>query len=161
MLRHSLRFVLLAFGLCVLVGSSGCGSSVPTDVSGTIKLRGQAPNFTGIQVVFMRPDGNQVAAPVSENGSYKASGVPSGEVKVCFAYITPEAAQAGAEFKASGGGRLKKPGDSEAPKVKAPGTPGPATNPIPMNLRDTSTSNLTFKVEAGKPNTFDFDIPAN
>ena len=148
--------------LVVLLGAlAGCGGSAEkTDVTGTIKLKGQAPKFTGLQVIFLHPDGTQVAASVNEDGTYRAEGVPGGEVKVCFAYITPEAAQMGAEFKA-GAPRLKKPGDKpEAPKVKAPGTPGPATSPIPQNLRDHTTSGLTLKVESGKSNTFDYDIPA-
>jgi hypothetical protein len=168
----------MLIGACALVDLTGCGGPVKTDVSGTIRVYGQPPKHTGIQVIFVHPDGALVAAPVAEDGTYKAEGVPSGEVRVCFAYITPEAAQRGAEYKAGGGGRLKKPGDGEAPKVKAPGTPGPSvggagrvapqvkapgtpepsTNPIPLALRDTSTSGLTFKVETGKANTFDYDI---
>jgi hypothetical protein len=152
------RFAAFLLGACVLSGSTGCGSPVKTDVSGTVKLNGRPPKYTGIQVVFQHPDGTLVTAPVAEDGTYKAEGVPSGEVKVCFAYITPEAAQQGAEAKA-GGTRLKKPGgEKDAPKPKAPGTPGPSISPIPEPLRDVSTSNLTFKVEAGKANTFDYDI---
>lgn len=157
------RFVPPLVGVCLLVGLSGCGggAGATADVSGTIKLRGQPPKFVGLQVVFVHPDGTQVAAPVNEDGTYTAAGVPSGEVKVCFAYISPEAAQQGAEFKASGGGRLKKPeGEkkSDQPVAKVPGTKGPAVSPIPEPLSDTSTSRLTFKVESGKSNTFDYDI---
>jgi hypothetical protein len=152
------RFVPILIGACALVGLTGCGGSVKTDVSGTIKRYGQPPKFTGIQVIFVHPDGALVSAPVAEDGTYRAEGIPAGEVKVCFAYITPEVARQGAEHKAAGGGRLKKPGDVEVPKVKALGTSGPSTNPLPLALRDTSTSGLTFRVEAGKSNTFDYDI---
>lgn len=155
---RSFRFVPLAVLLAALAGCGG--SSAKTDVTGTIKLKGQPPKFTGLQVIFLHPDGTQVAAPVNEDGTYKAEGVPSGEVRVCFAYITPDAAQMGAEFKA-GAPRMKKPGEKpDAPKPKAPGTPGPATSPIPQKLRDHTTSGLTLKVESGKSNTFDYDIPA-
>ena len=154
---RSVRLVPLILPV-LLVALAGCGGGgAKAEVSGTIKLRGQPPKFTGLQVIFLSPDGTQVAAPVSEDGTYRAE-VPSGEVKVCFAYITPEAAQMGAEFKA-GAPRLKKPGEKEGPKPKVPGTPGPATSPIPQNLRDHTTSGLTLKVESGKPNTFDYDIP--
>src|SRR5689334_14598635 len=95
-------------GLVALVGMSGCSDAPKTEVSGTIKLNGQPPNFVGIQVIFVHPNGTQVGAPVSETGTYKAEGVPAGEVMVCFAYITPDAAKQGAETKA-GGPRLKKP----------------------------------------------------
>lgn len=155
---HLSRFVPLVLGACALIGLSGCGNPAPADVSGTIKLRGQPPKYTGIQVVFAHPNGVLVAAPVAEDGTYKAEGVPPGEVQVSFVYITPEAAKQGAEMKAGAGGRLKKPGDTGAVKVKVPGTPGPATSPIPDHLRDGSTSKLTLKVESGKPNTFDYDI---
>jgi hypothetical protein len=144
--------------LALALGASGCGEGAKTEVGGTIKLNGQPPKFTGLEVVFVHPNGTQVAAPVREDGTYKAEGVPAGEVMVCFAYITPDAAQQGAEFKASGGRKLTKPGEAEAPKPKPRGTPGPKTSPIPEPLRDTSTSKLTLKVEAGKPNTFDYDI---
>ena len=71
--------------LVLLVALAGCGGGAAKgDVSGTIKLRGQAPKFTGLQVIFLSPDGTQVAAPVGEDGTYRAE-VPSGEVKVCFA----------------------------------------------------------------------------
>jgi hypothetical protein len=147
-------------GLGALIGPTGCGGTGKTDVSGTIKVRGQPPKVTGIQVMFVHPDGTMVSAPVAEDGAYRAEGVPPGEVKVCFAFSSQETAQMGAPVKAGAGGHLKKPGMSgdEQVAVKTPGTPAPKTNPIPAPLRDTSTSKLTVTVEAGKPNTFDYDI---
>jgi hypothetical protein len=157
---HARQLRLLA-ALCFAVGAAGCGEGGRADVAGTIKLHGQPPKFTGIEVMFTHPNGAQVSAPVHEDGTYKAEGVPAGEVMVCFVYITPEAAQMGAEAQAGGGGRkLGKPGDAEkaASKVKARGTPGPKNNPIPRELREASTSKLTVNVQAGKTSTFDYDI---
>ena len=79
---HRSLLVPLLVGVCVLFGPAGCGGPEKAEVSGTISLRGQAPKFTGIQVVFQHPDGVQVGAPVAEDGTYRAAGVPSGEVKV-------------------------------------------------------------------------------
>jgi hypothetical protein len=157
------RFIPLLLGLGALIGSAGCGGSAKTDVSGTIKLRGQAPKLTGLQIVFLHPDGSMVSASVGEDGVYRAEGVPSGELKVCFTYLTPEVVQMGVEAKTStGGGRLKKPGadkgESSQPQVKTVAPQGPKINPIPTALRDTSTSKVMVKIESGKTNTFDYDI---
>jgi hypothetical protein len=154
-----LRLLPALAALGLPVGAAGCGEGARADVTGTIKLHGQPPKFTGIEVLFVHPNGTQVSAPVHEDGTYKAEGVPPGQVGVCFVYITPEAAQMGAEAQAGGGGRkLGKPGDAPAPKVKARGSPGPKTNPVPEPLREASTSKLTVNVPSGKSTTFDYDI---
>ena len=151
------RFAALFCGLCLLAALPGCGVVGPSkaDVSGTIKLRGQPPKLAGLQIVFMGEDGSMVSAPINEDGTYKAQGVPTGEVKVGFSSISQEAAQQGAQVKNSP--RLRKPGDDNAPP-KLKGT-FPTVNPIREDLRDPSTSNITFKVEGGKPNEFNYDLP--
>jgi hypothetical protein len=126
-------------------------------VSGTIKLKGQPPKFTGLQIVFTGSDGTQALGPINEDGTYKAEGVPVGEAKVHFIYITPEAIEEGERIKA-GGGRLQKPGKA-SPAPKSSGPKGPSASPIREDLREALTSKVTCKVEAGKPNTFDYDLP--
>jgi hypothetical protein len=152
------RFAVPFVGLGMLAALTGCGERGKADVTGTIKLRGQAPKFAGLQVVFLHAGGAQVAAPVNKDGSFKAEGVPAGEVKVCFAYIPPAVSQQGAEFQANRG---RKPLPSDAGvKSKAPPvvSAAPTPNPLPQSLRDTSTSKLTLTVASGKPSVFDYDI---
>jgi hypothetical protein len=158
---HFSRFFALVVGICALSGLTGCGSQPKAEVSGTVKLRGQPPKFHGLQIVFMGEDGYQASAAINDDGTYKAENVPSGDVKVCFAYFTPDAIKEGAEFKASGGRKMQKPEEKEKKKTPAPKLTGkePTTNPVREDLRDTSTSKLTVKVESGKPNTFDYDLP--
>jgi hypothetical protein len=153
---YSPRLVPLAFGLGLLAALSGCGGGGKTDVSGTIKLRGQSPKIEGLQISFMDSEGAQVSAPIAEDGAYKASGVSAGEVKVCFIYVPPEVA---GQEQPKSGPRLMKPGQKGGPPPKpAAGKPA-IKNPIPEPLRDFGTSQLAFTVEAGKPNVFDYDLP--
>ena len=53
--RHS-RFGILFVGAGLLAGLTGCGTGGKSDVSGTIKVRGQLPRFSGLQVVFLHVD---------------------------------------------------------------------------------------------------------
>jgi hypothetical protein len=155
---HFCRFIALVVGLCALSGLVGCGPSPKADVSGTIKLHGQPPKFNGLQIVFMSEDGNQTSAAINEDGTYKAENVQCGEAKVCFAYFTPDAVREGADFKANGRKMMKPEEKKNTPAPKLTGRE-PATNPIREDLRDASTSKLTTKVEAGKPNTYNYDLP--
>ncbi len=157
---HLFRFIPLMLGIGLLAGLAGCGNSGgKADVTGTIKLRGQPPKFNGLEILFLGEDGVQASGAINEDGTYEAKSVPTGEVKISFAYITPDAAKEGAEFKAGGGSRLQKPGGKKvtAPQPKLTGKE-PTTSPIPQDLREAHTSKLTFKVESGKPNVFDYDI---
>ena len=142
--------LLLVAGACVLAtGASGCGKgSATADVSGTIKIAGKPPKLERFQIAFMGGRENQIVTfPVALDGTYTATGVPVGEVKVGFVYIPPEAAKAG---------KTRLP----VPKGKEPPT-GPTKeviNPIPAGLREPSTSKVTFTVESGTKNTFNYDI---
>jgi hypothetical protein len=155
---HFSRFFALAVGICALGGLLGCGAQPKGEVSGTIKLRGQAPKFHGLQIVFMGEDGSMTSAAINEDGTYKAENVPCGEPKVCFAYFTPDAVKEGADFKANGRKMMKPDEKKKTPPPKLTGRE-PTTSPVREDLRDASTSKLTAKVEAGKPNTFDYDLP--
>jgi hypothetical protein len=136
---------------CACAALSGCGGPSTAEVSGTIKVRGQAPKLEGLQIALLGGDGSSVSAAISADGTYKAVGVPVGDVKVGFVYIPPGVASPGQPK-----GRLPQPGKGEAPP-KGPTKEQPK-NPIPENLRDGSTSNLSFKVVSGGNNVFDYDI---
>lgn len=139
-----LPFVAFVFTILVL---SGCSPS-PVDVSGTIKIKGQAPNRQGIQIVFLAPNGQMVSAPINADGTYVASSVPVGEAKVSFVY---EPTDGNSPPKQKGRMPPKGAPTEDVSKKKD-------ANPIPDTLRDGSSSKITFKVVGGKPNQFDYDI---
>jgi hypothetical protein len=147
------RILPLAF-LGIALVLTGCARPV-TEVTGNIKLRGQAPNMTGLHIVFMSSsDGSMHAAPIEADGNYKAKDVPAGEAKVGFMY-SPESKGGGQATKS----RLAKPGaNKEAPPPAGKSAEG--ANPIPKDLREPGMSNITFNVTAGQTNKFDYDITA-
>ncbi len=142
--------LLLACGLAA-VALSGCAGGGTASVSGTIKLRGQVPNVKGLSIAFFGPEGSVAAALINPDGTYKALGVPVGDVKVGF-FIQPQegAPQPQVVGPAS---RLPRPGAS-GPK----GGGVAAQNPIPEKLRDGGTSGISFTVKSGGDNVFDYDI---
>jgi hypothetical protein len=146
---RQVRWVLVLAGAVLLVADSGCNSSSDTDVSGTIKLDGKAPNLKGLEIHFLGDDGKLVTAPVKEDGTYQATGVSGGEVKVGFLYY------AGPDPNAPKTRRMPTPGKDKPAPIVPSQIP---KNPIPDNLQVPSTSALTFRVESGKPNKFDYDI---
>src|SRR5207245_7292819 len=94
-----------------LLTLAGCQPSL-TEVSGTVKLQGQPPKMKGLEINFMGVDGKPAGAPINEDGTYTATDVRSGDVKVFFVYV--DAKKAGAEKS-----RLIKPPsgkDGGAPK---------------------------------------------
>jgi hypothetical protein len=122
------------------------------EVSGTVTYRGQQPKVKGVQISFLAADGRMASANVAEDGTYKADGVPVGDVGVSFVF-TPIA---DIQQRAKAGPKLPKPGQSDVPDV---GSRPPLTqDPIPPPLRDASTSKVVFKVESGKKNVFNYDI---
>jgi hypothetical protein len=154
MSSRRLPFAFLLLGLCLLAGLSGCGPASRADVSGTIKLRGRAPQLPGLQIAFLAEDGSLKPASINEDGTYQVAGLPDGEVKVCFIYVPPEFQSP--EGAPKGSRKLPVPGVNGLPTSTAPRSPLP--NPIPQHLRDHSTSGLALQVEAGKNNVFDYDI---
>jgi hypothetical protein len=145
---------------------AGCGNSSTADISGTIKLNGKAPDLEGLQINFMGKDGRPVAAEVSKDGTFRATGVPLGEVQVSLSYTPPEAIAAMERIAKS---RLESSDDAEKgpgakfdPKLHGPESKGyrqPAyKNPIPERLRDPRTSGKTIRVEADKENVFTWDV---
>jgi hypothetical protein len=136
------RSVLLLACACAVFGAWGCSPSV-TEVSGTIKIKGQPPNVKDLQISFLGADGRTAAADINPDGTYTATAVPTGDVKVCFAHMP-----------AGGGGRRTrpKPGQDNAPTVDPP------KNPIPDHLRDTTTSKISVNLLAGQKNVFDYDM---
>ena len=141
------RLMLVVAFSCVIAGLTGCAPA-RSEVAGKITLKGQAPKMQGLEVVFTASDGSTKSAPIAEDGSYKATDVPTGEAKVSFGYLAPGLA-ANKDKR-----RMFKGTD----KDKAPKAQVTAKNPIPKSLQEASTSNITTPVVAGKVNEFNYDI---
>lgn len=145
------RLVALLTCTCAAAFFMGCTEST-AEVSGTITIEGQAPNLKGFDIGFLGTNGRFVIAAINNDGSYKAVNVPLGEVMVNFMY-TPSDSE-----KAQKKNRLLRPdADGLPPMLKAPTNPR-SSNPIPLHLRDGSTSKLTLKVVPGSNNVFDHDV---
>jgi hypothetical protein len=142
---------LSAFAAMCLVAAVGCSKGSDTaEVSGTIKRGGKAPKIERLQIAFQGGTENKlVTAPVALDGKYTATGVPTGEVKIGFVYTAP------ATLTKAQKPRLPQPGSKTTDVEPSKEVP----NPIPLPLRDPSTSKISFVVEAGKPNVFDHDLP--
>jgi len=136
--------------LGAFVGASGCNKGPATgEVSGTITRAGKAPKMDRLQISFQGgPDNQIVTASIAPDGKYNATGVPVGEVKIGFVWVPAEAVKPAKT-------RLPIPSGKSAPEIE----PSKVIYPIPVHLRDPGTSKLTLIVEAGKPNSFNYDMP--
>jgi hypothetical protein len=136
----------LSTGLCL--GIVGCGPPLPGEVAGRITIKAEAPKIKGLHISFIGRDGQIVGAPIDEEGNYRATGVPAGEAHVSFIFTPP------------GGSSVNKknrfPGKGEAQGKVEPSAD--VENPIPKELRDGSTSNITVEVMSGRCQPFDYDI---
>jgi hypothetical protein len=146
----------LALGLLFaasLVDVSGCGGGgKPTaDVSGSVMLKGKAPDLEGLRICFMGSDGQPVVFDVNKDGSFKGRGVTLGENKLSLTYAPPsnQSAQPQKRLKERGPGAKD---DVDPPPVAA------TKNPIPEQFRDAQKSPKTFTVEAGKDNVIQWDV---
>jgi hypothetical protein len=144
-----MRSALLLTAVCAPAILPGCGPST-APVSGFVAYGGHAPQFKGLQITFIAADGRMASAPVGEDGSFTADAAPVGKVGVAFVYTPPDDVQ-----RAKSGSKLPQPG-AGAPNIGPRAAAAP--NPIPVRLRDASTSQLTFQVDPGKKNTFNYNI---
>jgi hypothetical protein len=101
---------------------------------------------------------------VNKDGTFKAVGVPVGEVQVGLAYEPLEAdaaldRMARARLQAQDG---KGPDGKFDPKMPRPenreARPDTFKNPIPELLRDPRSSGKTITVQAGKANVLTWDV---
>jgi hypothetical protein len=129
--------LIVLFALCV----SGCGSGAK--VSGTVKYQGK-PITSGF-IVFMDAQG-KVSQPASiqPDGSYTATDVPLGSVKVTIDNPPPP-----------GYGQKLPPSDN--PEEKAAQAAAATYVPIPIKYKDPQKSGKTFEVKPGR-NTCDLEL---
>jgi hypothetical protein len=105
------RRLALASLLAIVFGVSGCGDGKKgagdgDSVSGKVTLNGQA---VAGQVVFIAADGKDYIAPIGEDGSYLAAGVPKGQAKILVKGASGVAPKGGADMPGSGGKGVAPP----------------------------------------------------
>jgi hypothetical protein len=146
---------------------AGCGGPKTADVSGTITLKGKAPDLEGLHINFLGDDGQTIAAKVDRDGTFRARGIPLGKVQVGLAYLPPEVAKARDQREEARTKRpeeaIKGPDGKVDPRLLQPQNrefrPGAFKNPIPQRLWDPRTSGKAITVEAGRDNVLIWDIP--
>ena len=150
----------LALGAALL---TGCNGEPTGEVSGTVTVKGKAPQVPGLAITFMSTTGKVVSTGVAPDGTYTVTGVPSGPVKVGFAI-----SGAGDEAAAKAG----KPSRDDDPSKADPkalharekahiGSLRGGTSPhapFPERFLDPLKSGLSTTVNAGEKSTFNVDI---
>ena len=159
--RHTKpRLLVTATALgCLHLLMYGCGGPGTADVTGTVKFDGK-PLPAGM-IAFTSEDGRGATSGIAD-GTYLATGVPTGAVKVTV--TTPEAAKT-PRPKGGAVDLSKKFGPPKGVELP-PEAKGAKFNPygesenvvsIPKKYGDPAQSGLTLTVTSGK-NTFDVDL---
>lgn len=138
-------FSLAAFTLSF--SSLGC-SPAKGEVSGKVTYNGAPLDKPGGNIVFVSAGGLQIVAPIAADGTYKATDVPRGDMKIAVYYPNPKFQDA-----------AKKPR-----RLPSPNEPPPVLDVIPPYLTpikyaSTDTSGLAVKVEASTPFNVDLTGP--
>jgi len=126
---------------------AGCPSK--NTVSGTVSYKGKAlPAGT---IAFFGADNKAVSAQINKDGTYTATGVPVGSVKVTV-QVPPQQGSGGPPQMQGG-----VPGQAEhAPPVGQESGPKEVV-PIPPKYASPQTSDLQFDVHRGR-NTIDIEL---
>jgi hypothetical protein len=134
-----LAALLLTLGLAL----PGCFGRRAT-VSGTVTYQNR--KVTSGEVVFLSADGKaSQRAPIQEDGTYTATNVPTGTVRVGVDNLPPTTS--------TGGARLP-PNDPEA---QAAAKEAARYVPTPLPYRDPSKSGLSTTVKGGS-NTYNIEL---
>jgi hypothetical protein len=138
------RILLFAQGLAIAalaMGLGGCVGKPQYDVSGKVKYNGSPLDKPNGQIIFVGPDGKQVAAQIAPDGSYSAPKVSGGVNKVAVYYSNPSF------------GKVARPRGEPDPKFRPP-TVSPYITP--EQYASVDTSGLTIQVAQGT--VFDVDM---
>jgi hypothetical protein len=134
-----------------LIGCSGGGDDLPRQpVSGTVTLGGQPLAQGRIQFEPASPEAKAPAGGEIKDGAFSISrdqGPTPGDYRVM---ITSSAARTPEGVDTSPGAEPPPGSKAKMPRI------GPSPELIPKQYN--SKTKLTAKVEAGKPNTFDFPL---
>jgi hypothetical protein len=163
------RQLRAGMGLLCLIAIAGCGST--GTVSGKVTFKDK-PLTVG-EVVFTTDEGGHVfRSDLSQDGSYRVSGIPPGSVKITITTPYPAEGTGGRPGGPPGrpggppGGGGPPAGHGQIPTDKLP--PGVGTGvfdpnkipegavKIPDKYRDAEKSGLTYTVKSGSQT---FDIP--
>jgi hypothetical protein len=115
----------------VALSLGGCSGKRQYDVTGQVKYNGAPLAKPNGQIIFVGPDGTQVAASINEDGTYKAPKVAAGMNKVAVYYPNPA-------FK-----KAARPRGEPDPKYKPPSEP---LNLTPEKYADVDNSGLSIQV---------------
>jgi hypothetical protein len=138
--RNNCRFAFVLAFVSLAIGSGGCGGERRVDVSGRVTYNGSPLAIPGGQIAFVSAGGTQVAASIDLDGTYRATGVPTGPNRVVVWYPNPEA-RSGKRFPVEG---------------QPPPPPMPPAFLTPYEYASVDTSNLS--VEVGDGTTFNADL---
>jgi hypothetical protein len=151
-MRINSSLALLACALGIVSSSCSRKGSTPSGpiISGKVTLKG-AP-VTGGSMTFLPQKGSPTLITIMPDGTYKASGVPTGEILVG---IETESIRG----KAPKDGKLTDPGVISKPPSGVPGTaPMAVYVPIDKKYADPKTSGLTVTISEQPEQTKDFDL---
>jgi hypothetical protein len=128
------RNLSLAVLAALLLGLSGCGAKL-VDVHGRVTYNGSPLTRPNGQIVFVGPDGTQVASAIGLDGTYQATSVPVGLNRIAVYYPNP-AAQQGKLLLAQPKKGERLPAASAAPPFLTP-----------SRFASVDSSNLSVQVE--------------
>lgn len=134
------RLVALLVGGAALFTSAGCGAA-KSDVSGTVSYMGKSLAMG--QVLIVASDSNPYYGDITEDGTYRITGVPTGEAKVAVSSANPALVGKGRGGEIAE--RLKKVGEKPAAPVVDP----KKWFAIPEKYETHTTSGLTMSVTGG------------
>lgn len=138
---------LAILGLLAWSGCNSGGYSGPTGtVTGTVTLNGE-PVPAGTNVAFVSDEGHTAAARVETGGQYKLAIAGKGHQIPVATYkvmVSPPVDTSPVDYNA--------PMDAPAPEPAKP-----EEQAIPVKFHSTTTSGLSYKVEAGS-NTIDIKL---
>jgi hypothetical protein len=122
-----LSAVALVLGL-----AAGCAER-RSNVSGQVTYNGAPLNKAGGRIVFVGPNGAQVAAEIGGDGNYQAFSVPAGANRVAIYYLDPEV-RAARRFPGKGG-ENRPPASTVVPVL------------TPRHYASVDTSNLSVEIK--------------
>ncbi len=130
-MRRSCCFVLIGL---LIVSTTGCKKSRTASVSGRVYFDTDKPLPFG-QVQFMGEGGSSSTSPISPDGRYNISGLPTGKVKILVSTKQIGSNMAMMPGMPGGGGPPGMPGGGGPPGMPGgmPGMPGgmPGMPPMP------------------------------
>jgi hypothetical protein len=156
--RFARAFGLLTLGV-ICFGLAACGGAGRAPVSGKITVMGKPHAGGNLVVSFIGKDGLPVTTEVGPDGSYQASGVLVGEVRVSISSPQDAAGQDDPLRVYREKGTLTPEDEKMVEKLKAEmSKPKAAAKAgIPERYRDPATSNLKTVIERGQ-NTYNADL---